>query len=174
MINMKRNFLSDVRWILLALAMGLISVVGCAPIETNPDGVEPGVDTPATTIPPTEAVAPVEDVEEPTPTPGTRTDFPTGEVPQSLFDLVLDDVLAVTGGARADVEVIKAEAVTWNDGAMGCPQPDMMYTQALVPGYQVIFSVGGKTFDYHLSDRGGYLLCENKLPSIGAGGTPTK
>ena len=107
MINMKRNLLSDVRWILLVLAMGLISVVGCAPIETNSDGVEPGVDTPVTTIPATEAVTP-KVMDERTPTPGTRTDLPTGEVPQSLFDSVLDDVLAVTRGDRADVEVIKA------------------------------------------------------------------
>ena len=155
--------------VLSILALGLISIVGCAPIESNRDGINSDINTPAT-----ETTVPEDNMDVPTSPSGTATELPTGEVPQSLFDAVLDDVLAVTGGDRVDVEVVKAEAITWNDGAMGCPQPDVMYTQALVPGYQVIFSVGGKTFDYHLADSGSFLLCENSLPSFVPGGTPTK
>jgi hypothetical protein len=34
--------------------------------------------------------------------------------------------------------VVQAEAVTWPDGALGCPEPGIVYTQALVPGYWVV------------------------------------
>ena len=44
--------------------------------------------------------------------------------------------------------VISAEAVTFPDGSLGCPQPGMVYTQALVDGYKIVAEAGGKTYDY--------------------------
>jgi hypothetical protein len=38
-----------------------------------------------------------------------------------------------------------------------------MYTQALVPGYRIVLSVGDETFDYHASERGYFVLCEGGL-----------
>ena len=35
----------------------------------------------------------------------------------------------------ADVALRRLQAVTWPDGALGCPQPGSMVTQALVDGY---------------------------------------
>jgi len=49
----------------------------------------------------------------------------------------------------ATIEVVEARYVTWPNGAMGCPEPDMMYTQALVPGYRILLRSGGETFAYH-------------------------
>lgn len=49
----------------------------------------------------------------------------------------------------ADIEVSVAEFVTWNNGAVGCPEPDMTYTQALVPGYRVLLMADGQTYHYH-------------------------
>ena len=37
-----------------------------------------------------------------------------------------------------DLEVISAEEVTWPDGSLGCPEPGMSYTQALVDGSKVV------------------------------------
>ena len=31
----------------------------------------------------------------------------------------------------------ECEAVTWADGSLGCPEPGMKYTMALVPGYRI-------------------------------------
>lgn len=156
------------------MAIGLISILGCTSIQASPDEIDSGINTSPTTTPAVETTEPGDDLDQPTATPGAEIELPTGEVPPSLFSAVLEDVLAVSGGGRADVEVVKAEAITWNDGALGCPQPDVMYTQALVPGYQVIFGIGGKTFDYHLADSGFFVLCENDLPSFVPGGTPTQ
>lgn len=44
------------------------------------------------------------------------------------------DLAATLGVPEDEISVTGASAVTWNDGSMGCPQPDMSYTQALVDG----------------------------------------
>jgi len=48
-----------------------------------------------------------------------------------------------------DIATLHAENVTWSDGAIGCPEPDMFYTQALVPGYRLVFSVAETQYYYH-------------------------
>ena len=48
-----------------------------------------------------------------------------------------------------DIVTLHAEDVTWSDGASGCPEPNMFYTQALVPGYRLVFSVAGTQYYYH-------------------------
>ena len=57
--------------------------------------------------------------------------------------------------------MVSAEPKTWNDGSLGCPQPGQLYTQALVPGYQVILDANGKQMDYRATESGDVKLCEN-------------
>jgi hypothetical protein len=64
-----------------------------------------------------------------------------------------------TGVAPAELQLLGAEIVTWSDGSLGCPQPGMMYTQALVPGYRVRLRGPGGEMDYHASARGALVLC---------------
>jgi hypothetical protein len=64
-----------------------------------------------------------------------------------------------TGVAAEALELISAEAVTWSDGSLGCPQPDVLYTQALVPGYRVRLRGPAGAMDYHASARGALVLC---------------
>jgi hypothetical protein len=72
---------------------------------------------------------------------------------------------AVIAAARADaarrsglpdsaLHVDRAEAVTWRDGSLGCPQPGMAYTQALVPGFRVRLRAGDLVLDYHAGRSG--------------------
>ena len=49
----------------------------------------------------------------------------------------------------ADISVVSSGAVTWRSGALGCPKPDMNYTQALVPGFQIILQAGQARYHYH-------------------------
>lgn len=56
-------------------------------------------------------------------------------------------------------QVVAVERVTWRDGSLGCPQPDMAYTQALVPGWRLTLAAGEKRFDYHASERGRVVHC---------------
>lgn len=54
---------------------------------------------------------------------------------------------------------VRTEAVTWRDGAIGCPAPDRVYTQALVPGWRIVVSDGTRVASYHATRRGTWLLC---------------
>lgn len=71
----------------------------------------------------------------------------------------LDDAARRTGLDRAYLFVISAEAVTWPDGSLGCPEPGRLYTQALVSGYRVIIRAGTARLDYHAGLRGEPSLC---------------
>jgi hypothetical protein len=86
------------------------------------------------------------------------TPVPTGAVDARLASLV--DLTAEVEAALADasersgipaeaIAVASALVVTWSDGSLGCPQPGMMYTQALVPGYLLILEVDGERVAYH-------------------------
>jgi hypothetical protein len=107
--------------------------------------------------------SPLEHEASPLLTPVDVTGPGTGEVPQDLLDAVFDDLVERLGASREAIAVEEAGAVVWRDGSLGCPQPGMMYTQALVPGYRIILSAGEETFDYHASERGSFVLCEGGM-----------
>ena len=71
----------------------------------------------------------------------------------------LADASRRTGLAVDALQVKSAAAVTWRDGSLGCPQPDRVYTQALVPGYRVRIGAAGQVLDYHAGRRGAITLC---------------
>lgn len=87
----------------------------------------------------------------------------TGEVPQELLDAVFDDLVERLNVEREAIGVEQGEYVIWRDGSLGCPQPGMMYTMALVPGYRIVLRVSDETFDYHASEVGYFFLCEGGL-----------
>ena len=78
---------------------------------------------------------------------------------QMEVERALADAGHRTGLAAAALKVASAERVTWSDGSLGCPQPGMLYTQALVPGYRIRIQAGAETLDYHASARGALVLC---------------
>lgn len=59
------------------------------------------------------------------------------------------------------ISVVSDQAVTWASGAKGCPQPDMMYTTVLTPGFQVVIEQGGKQYFYHSGSDRQFFRCEN-------------
>jgi hypothetical protein len=89
--------------------------------------------------------------------PGTAV---TGETPDSLLEDILSDLSKRTGVDRQEIEILRDQAVIWSDGSLGCPQPGVFYTQALVPGYWVVLQVREVEYDYRASERGYFLLCQ--------------
>ena len=90
---------------------------------------------------------------EPMSTAGTTT-----EVPSARWDAIVADLAErnVTGTP----ELVSAKAVTWNSGALGCPQPGTSYTQAIVDGLRVVVSVDGTTYDYRFGSTDSPRLCK--------------
>ncbi len=83
-----------------------------------------------------------------------------GASPESLHAAILADAaIAWRLADPAVLRVVQSEAVTWPDGAIGCPQPGTMYTQALVPGWRFVVSDGQRFLVYHASQRGAWVWC---------------
>jgi hypothetical protein len=92
-------------------------------------------------------------------------------IPSELLDRVIADAASGADVNRSDVEVVTAEAVTWSDGSLGCPEPGMMYTQALVPGYRVVLEIDGEHLHFHSGSSGELSLCEDPLPGAAGDGS---
>jgi hypothetical protein len=84
-----------------------------------------------------------------------------GEVAESLLEQIVADAATRSGQPAADITIVRAEETIWNDGSLGCPEPGMMYTMALVEGYWIVLEVDGKTYDYRATQSGTFRLCEN-------------
>ncbi|HEU0068085.1 MAG TPA: hypothetical protein VFQ26_02335, partial [Nitrospiraceae bacterium] len=67
---------------------------------------------------------------------------------QSIVAAAKQDAVA-RGAPAQGITVQSAQRVTWRDGSLGCPEPQMQYTQALVPGWRGILRVGDAIYDYH-------------------------
>jgi len=93
------------------------------------------------------------------PNPPAQPERPMNPTLESITEAVLEDAATRTGIARANLKVEGAIAVTWPDGSLGCPQPGMNYTMALVPGYRIKLRAGAQVLDYHASRRGYFVLC---------------
>jgi hypothetical protein len=88
----------------------------------------------------------------------------TGEVPQQLLAIFQDDLARRALVKHDAITVLSATEHQWPDGSLGCPQPGMMYTQMIVPGYRVVLGAGGNRYAYHSDRRGNFVVCSNGMP----------
>lgn len=129
-------------------ALLLVCLTGCggAPM-TEPTSFEPAPSQPTPTRTPFQAT--------------TRGPIaPTGEpvaVPAARWDAIVADL--AERGVTGTPELVSAHAVTWNNGALGCPSPGVSYTQAIVDGMRVVVEVDGTTYDYRFGTTDSPKLC---------------
>lgn len=81
---------------------------------------------------------------------------------QRLVELAKNDLASQLAVKPEHITVESVDTVTWRDGALGCPTPDGVYTQALVPGFRVVVSVAGVDYYYHAGTSGQPFLCPKK------------
>jgi hypothetical protein len=134
---MANDFLNRAQGAVRAGAWALLaaSAAGCAPHET-PVAPSPSVERTVSTTPRDSALP-----------------------PEQVMAPLLADASQRTGVAEDALDVVSASHGTWRDGSLGCPEPGMSYTQALVPGWQVIIAAGDQRLDYRLSERGFFVFC---------------
>jgi hypothetical protein len=137
------------RFYLPVLVLVFSLLAACAPAQTLP---APGIGAP-----------PLDDSRLANPLPDLWT-VREGETPQEFIDKAKADLAAVRNIDSSEIEVIRAEAVTYNDGSLGCPQPEEMYMMALVDGYRVVLYYDGIEFDYRLSETGAMVMCDLPQP----------
>jgi predicted small lipoprotein YifL len=127
----------------------------------------------ASVRPPNEPAAPREPAA--TPTAAVRASAqaaaPTGEPAPTLAPAALqsETVREAVGdlAARLQVDpqtiaVVRVVEVEWPDGSLGCPQPDMQYTQALVNGMFIELRAGEQSYRYHSGGTRAPFLCISK------------
>ena len=106
---------------------------------------------------------------EPSPSPARNEVGPVTEkepmqveAPMNLqrqTKIAIDDLARRLNVPPEQVVLSGARQVTWRSGALGCPEPGMSYTEALVPG-AVIYLQAGKTIHaYHARFAGEPFYC---------------
>lgn len=142
----------------LAVAVVLaLTLPGCGPGEDD-GGVPPETTTEPSMTPSTAA---------PEPTAGPTTGRPghatSGTDPAAVAARDLAERLGV---AVEEVTVLRVTDVTWRDGALGCPQPGMAYTQALTRGQVIELGAQDRTYSYHSAPGREPFLCERPQPPL--------
>ena len=97
--------------------------------------------------------------ETPAPTSIAETSPVRAEVPQGILTPILNEAALLAKVPREQLAIVRAEAVVWNDGSLGCPEPGMQDTQALVNGYWVVVNAAGETYDFRVGRDGSFRLC---------------
>ena len=138
---MTRRKHSNIRPSGLALGFSLFALAACAPQSEQ--------DAKVTVEPPVEVSL-----------PATAT---TGEVPGDLMNDVIEQLIKQENLDREAITIVRAESVIWPDGALGCPVPGEMYTQAQVEGYWIVLKSANKEYDYRASSRGHFKRCKNSF-----------
>lgn len=144
---------------------------GAGPIPATPSPVSEPTASPAGTTQASPGTGPTRDPSarfEPVPSvppapPGAAA------VPDAKWAAILAD-LARRGVGVDTVVVASARAVTWRDGSLGCPEPGQFYTQALVPGWEVVVTASGTRYDYHFGHDDVARLCTR--PHLTDGDSP--
>jgi hypothetical protein len=142
------------RSVIAPLLAVLLLVAACAaadgPAATSPTpGLVP--ETPAAGTPAAPGTAPPATVPPDT--------VPPDEALDRMQQVAISDLAGRLNARPEDIETVTAEQVTWPDGSLGCPQPDMGYTQALVEGYRVILRHEGRIYLYHAAADAVPFLC---------------
>lgn len=134
------------RVVAAAVGAALLALTGCAGGSmTTPSG--------AASTPPHSSISPVSP--QPTGVPTTVPDAKWTAIEHDLTDR----------GVAGTPSLVSAEAVTWPNGALGCPTPGAMYTQSLIDGMRVVVMVDGKTYDYRFGANDTPVLCANARDS---------
>jgi hypothetical protein len=124
-----------------------------APVTTDePDATPPSFTASETTV-------------RPAPGPGGPA-APSGPTGSRDERAAIADLAARRGVDEGAITVVSTEEVTWRDGSIGCPEPGVAYTQALVPGIRVILELDGVRYEYHAGGRRPIFLCEHPQPPL--------
>ncbi len=121
---------------------------------------------PAATVIPTDVP-----ISAPTPEPATAVPEPTTEPTQIPVDLTpaqlaaIQDLAVTLNIDVAQIQLVSTEAVDWPDGCLGVHLPDVMCTQAIVPGFNLLLAANGQPYEYHTNQDGSVVV--NATAAVG-------
>lgn len=77
----------------------------------------------------------------------------TMDEPRDAIEVAVATLARELNCAAGEISLAEVRPVTWPDSSLGCPEPGMMYTQVLTPGYQIKLVRANKPYIMH-TDRG--------------------
>src|SRR5512134_382949 len=108
---------------------------------------------PAATLVPTGVPTSVPTAIPATPAPTTEpTNIPADLTPAQLA--AIQDLAATLSISVDQIHLVSTEAVDWPDGCLGVQLPDVMCTQAIVPGFRLMLTANGVPYEYHTNQDG--------------------
>ena len=78
---------------------------------------------------------------------------------EDAVEMARQDLADRLGSGTEAIRAVDARQVTWRDGALGCPEEGMMYTQALVEGMYILLESDGEQYAYHAGRDGVPFAC---------------
>ena len=159
----------------LATVLAVVAVVVAVACGTDPNGLEPTPpdDAPGASDPDDDEPAdPGEDISrEPREEDDVDDAAPRPDDDITISDsrevaLAIADAEERTDVAAGDIEVVEFALVTWPDGAIGCPEPGVVYTQALVDGYRIVLDADGTQLTYHGATGADPFLCQSPADPV--------
>ena len=98
----------------------------------------------------------------PGPLGGSSAEFP-GQIEPALagfVDLAIADLAERIDADATSITLVSSVLVTWPDGAIGCPLPDMVYIQVPQDGALIELEHAGSVYRYHSGgDQTSPFLC---------------
>lgn len=68
------------------------------------------------------------------------------------------------GVGPEDLRLIRSQKLEFNNGALGCPDADGFYSQAIVPGYVLLYELNELRYPFHVSSDGRIFTdCRRKI-----------
>ncbi len=161
--RMRGTSLATLRGIALTAAVLGLVVAGCAEGSGDPSK-DP---TTSASEPEPTQTAPTDEE----PTDGEPTDDgestgdgePTDGGDDPRVQSAIEDLADHAEVDPASIGIAELNRVTWPDGSLGCPEPDQMYTQALVDGQQLILTIADREYFYHSALDQDFFLCESPM-----------
>lgn len=120
---------------------------------------------PAPTSLPNEISEPVSPVVPPAAAPAPIQADEAGQPAQAVpgseaaVAAAIADLSKQTGVSADQITVDAVHPMEWPDASLGCPQEGMMYAQVITPGYLIVLSVQGQTYEYHTDQKANVVLC---------------
>lgn len=109
--------------VLVATALMIGLVVGCAPVSTN---TAPAILT---------TLAIEERTARPTVTPGLTSDHSRFHSP---VEAAISDLGSRLGIPPESIRVVALSSREWRDDSLGCPKPNVTNAQVITPGYRIL------------------------------------
>jgi len=104
------------------------------------------------------------------PEPGPDTDSPStpsskGAVPDevaegsTVAEAARRNLSERLGQPTDKIQILETRSVYWRSAALGCPDPEKAYAQALTKGWFIRLGVDGTEYRYHASEDGEPFTC---------------